>query len=219
MNDTLLIPSLEKLSRYSVAEGYQGYSLYDSHTSPIPFHRFGNVLSFYINQVIKRSPLNLRPVFGIPKDFNPKGVGLFLNAISDVIESDLPVSLALVNGTIREEARMLFNWLLENQSRGYSGMCWGYNYPWPKRDVGLVPSYTPSSVVTGFNSRAIFNYYRISSDDAAREALRSSADFILNDIPRTETSSGTCFSYLPIKEDQTVNANLLAAESWCTQTM
>ena len=204
--------SLSKLSRHCVSEAYKGYSLYDSHTSPIPFHRMGDAVSFYTNQVIKRSPINLRRLLGIKKGYNPKGVGLFLHALTDILEHDLPIQPSLIRDNVEEEATALFEWLLENPSSGYSGTCWGYNYPWPKRDVGLVPSFMPSSVVTGFNSRAIFNYYRFFGDERARATLASAVDFILNDIPRTESDEGLCFSYLPIERDRTINANLLAAE-------
>ncbi len=212
MTEDPLRDSLARLSRHCVSEQYRGYSLYDSHTSPIPFHRFGGAVSFYTNQVVKRSPINVRRLIGIKKGFNPKGVGLFLNAMTDILAHDTPIEVSLIEGTVEAEADRLWRWLRDNHSTGYSGLCWGYNYPWPKKDVGLVPSYLPSSVVTGFNSRAVFNLHRLSGSDETRDALRSSARFILNDLPRTETEHGLCFSYLPIKRDRTINANLLAAE-------
>ena len=59
--------SLLKLNSFVEQEKYLGYSLYDSHTSPIPFHIFGHKISFLINQVVKRSPLNIRKLINVKK--------------------------------------------------------------------------------------------------------------------------------------------------------
>jgi hypothetical protein len=212
MEESGVVQALERLSGYCVSELYRGYSLYDSHTSRFPFHKLGSFASFTANQVVKRSPLNFRPLLGIEKGLNPKGVGLFLTAFTELHEMEQPPQVKLLSGSLQEEAWANLEWLLANPSPGFSGMCWGYNYPWPKRDVGLVPSYTPSSVVTGFISRGILNYYKLFGDERAAEALVSAAQFITNDIPCDESELGTCFSYLPLQKDHTVNANLLAAE-------
>ena len=68
-----------KAHNYCEGEHFSGYSLYDSHNSYIPFLKMGKYISFYANQINKRSPINLRKVLGVKKDFNPKGMGLFLN--------------------------------------------------------------------------------------------------------------------------------------------
>ena len=41
------------------------YSLFDSHNSFIPFAKFGHTISFLSNQIIKRSPINIRKFIGI----------------------------------------------------------------------------------------------------------------------------------------------------------
>ena len=55
---------------YCAGHRYQGYSLYDSHNGRVPFAAFGPKVSFYANQVVKRSPINLRPLFGVRKGIN-----------------------------------------------------------------------------------------------------------------------------------------------------
>ena len=70
--------SLKKLNNFIEQEKFKGYSLYDSHTSKIPFGFFGHKISFLINQVVKRSPINFRPFLFVNKTYNPKGMGLFL---------------------------------------------------------------------------------------------------------------------------------------------
>src|SRR5690606_1081230 len=46
----------------------------------------------------------------------------------------------------------------------------------------------------------------------ALEILRSACDFLLNDLPRTQTPDGICFSYTPVMKDCCFNASMLGAE-------
>jgi hypothetical protein len=199
--------SLIKLHNYCKKENYLGYSLYDSHKSPIPFKKFGITLSFLINQVNKRSPINFRKILSVKKGINPKGYGLFLHAYT------LLHSLTIIDKTeTKQLSEYFFNWLINNPSSGYSGYCWGYDYYWPKKDGSDVPAFTPSVVVTGFIARALLSYYLEFKNEKVKKILKSSAQFVLNDVFLYKGKDGYCFSYTPLKKDLTINANLLAAE-------
>lgn len=206
--------ALSETLRYCCTREYQGYSLYDSHNGRIPFAAFGPTVSFYANQIVKRSPLNLRPVLGVKKGINPKGMGLFLFALSELNRRGIELeSVPWRNGSQRSEMDFFVEWLRDNPSPGYDGYSWGYNFDWPKRDGSSVAAYTPSSVVTGFNARALYSYYRATGSDQVREVLNGCAEFIQRHIPVTEAVDGICYSYVPTKRDMTVNASLLAAET------
>lgn len=207
MNKTLLIESIQKLDKYCENENYKGYSLYNSHNSFLPFNKMGKIISFYSNQIIKRSPVNIRPFIGIKRGINPKGYGLFLHAYSFM--SDLDVIEKKVTD---EKAEYFFNWLVNNPSKGYSSHCWGYNYDWPHRDGGITTAYTPSVVVTGFVARAMLEYYEKLKNNKVKDILKSMALFVLNDVHLYKGDDVFCFSYTPIKKDLTINANLFAAE-------
>lgn len=199
--------SLLQLQQFCEREDFNGYSLYDSHKSPLPFKKFGRLPSFLINQVVKRSPINFRPIIGVKKDINPKGYGLFLHSYSllsshNIIDQDVA----------EEKAHFFFDWLKNNPSEGYTGHCWGYNYYWPKKDGSDVPAYTPSVVVTGFIARAFLAYYDKFGNDEVKDVLESCTKFVLNDVHLYKGEDGYCFSYTPVKKDLTVNASLLAAE-------
>lgn len=199
--------SIKTLLSFLENENYIGYSLYDSHNSPIPFAKLGRHLSFLVNQVNKRSPINLRPILGIKKGINPKGYGLFLHSFSKLSQLNLISKEKAI-----QKADFFFNWLDENPSNGYSGHCWGYNYYWPKKDGSDVPAFTPSVVVTGFNARAVLSYFENTGNEKVKEILKSMAKFVINDVHLYKGDDGYCFSYTPVKKDLTVNANLLAAE-------
>ncbi len=207
MQEALLTISIRDLIKFCEKEKFVGYSLYDSHNSPAPFAKFGRTPSFLINQLNKRSPLNLRPLLGIKKGINPKGYGLFLHAYSllsqlNAIDSDEAI----------ERSHFFFEWLVRNPSKGYSGHCWGYNYHWPKKDGSDVPPYTPSVVVTGFVARAMLSYFLNTGNEAVKGTLKSMASFVMQDVHLYKGDDGYCFSYTPVKRDLTINANLLAAE-------
>lgn len=130
--------SIQKLNEFCTEEKYIGYSLYDSHNSPIPFHKLGHKLSFLINQIIKRSIINFRPLIGVRKEYNPKGIGLFLNAYTNIKNYDL---IEIEN--IDERIEFFFQWLTKNFSTTHKGKGWGYHYDWPKSDGTFVPKNTP----------------------------------------------------------------------------
>ena len=206
-NNRKLVTAIQLLDKYCKSEDYKGYSLYDSHNSPIPFAKLGTKLSFLINQVNKRSLINIRPLLGIKKGINPKGYGLFLHAYSILASSEF-----FDYEEAEKKAHFFFKWLIENPSQGYSRHCWGYNYYWPKKKGDDTPAYTPSVVVTGFVSRALLTYYENFNSNQAKDILKSCASFVIKDIPLYKGDNGYCFSYTPIKKDLTINANLLAAE-------
>ena len=72
-----------KLLAYCQAEEWKGYDPYDALNSEIfkrlPFLN-SRIPRILLTQLFKRSPLNLRPLFRIPKTQNPKALALFLMA-------------------------------------------------------------------------------------------------------------------------------------------
>jgi len=196
--------SFEKLRDYIESEKFKGYDPYDILTSWMPFKYLGKWPSAIATQIQKRNPINIRPLLGIKKGINPKAFGLFLQSYS-----------LLYKKTGKKEyldkADYFFSWLFENYSKGYSGYCWGYNFPWanPKH---FYDSYTPSSVVTGFVCKGIYEYWRATNDEQAKKVIISASEFVLKNIPVSNDSNGICFSYTPMERDLCCNASLLAAE-------
>ena len=199
-----IIKSLQLLKNYIESENFKGYDPYDTLNSWIPFHWLGKWGPILAIQFQKRNPINIRPFLGIKKDYNPKAMGLFLQAYS--------ILYAKTNKReYLEKANFFFEWLKENYSKGYKGYCWGCNFPWATQSQYFKP-FKPSSVVTGFICKGIYEYYKITGNAKAKEMLISSSEFILNDIPLTEDSNGICFSYTPIERELCFNSSLLAAE-------
>jgi hypothetical protein len=75
--------SFIKLKNYCTSESFKGYDPYDGLNSTlfqaIPFISKNRIARLVWIQLFKRSPLNLRAITGIKKDYNPKALGLFLS--------------------------------------------------------------------------------------------------------------------------------------------
>ena len=198
-----------RLRAYVEREGFAGYDPYDALNGGFPFGRlpfaalkkWGPAIAI---QLHKRNPVNLRPLLGIGRGRNPKGIGLLLHAYTLLYERDGDEA-ALAT------ARDLFEWLIANPSPGYSGLCWGYNFEWANPQKHL-PAFTPSVVVTSFIGQGLSAYHRVTGDARAAEALRSACDFVLKDLAITERPEGVCISYTPVMQDGCYNASLLGAE-------
>jgi len=73
--------ALVSLRKWIEGQDFKGWDPYDALNSPFPFHRFGKWGEVLAIQAFKRSPMNLRPLFGVRKELNPKAMGLLLNHI------------------------------------------------------------------------------------------------------------------------------------------
>ncbi|HNS12527.1 MAG TPA: hypothetical protein PKM97_07905 [Bacteroidia bacterium] len=205
ISDNEIISSIHRLREYIEAEEFKGYDPYDTLKSSFPFRSFGNWTAAIATQIQKRNPINLRPLLGIKKDYNPKGIGLLLHAYVHLQES-------FPEEDYSNQIGFLFNWLKENPAKGFSGTCWGYNFAWSGPGKHL-PAFAPTVVATGFIAQAIHAYYLFSKNEQAKELLISIEPFITKDIPITKFDVGICFSYSPFMQDCCYNASLLAAET------
>lgn len=195
---------LEQLILHIEKKEYKGYDPYDAMNMPLPWQIFGNRIPVVFIQLLKRLPVNIRPLLGIKPGHNPKAMGLFLHAF-----------VILYRKTGKEEflqkANFLFGWLFENISTGFKGSSWGYNFQWisPIRNL---PAFTPSAVVTAFICRGVHAYYQVTQDPKARHILLTAAEFVSAELPKVHDNTGVCFSYTPMQKEVCYNASLLAAE-------
>jgi hypothetical protein len=197
--------AFKKLEEYVEKEGYKGYDPYDTLNSFWPFKVLGKWGPVLATQFQKRNPVNIRPLLGIKKEINPKGYAIFLMAFSELYSKTN-------NKKYLEKAEFFFNWLGNNYSKGYSGKCWGYNFPWAT-PVKYMKPWIPSAVVTGHVVKGLFEFYKITQRKDVLELMESAGLFLDNDLEKYIDETGLSISYTPIKKDICYNASLLAAES------
>lgn len=196
--------AFHELEAYVRRRQYKGYDPYDVLLSPFPFRKLGKWPPIFAIQLFKRNPFNLRKVFGVPKQWNPKGLGLFLRAYS----------LLPPDEENRKKCEWLFEKIMELRTPGYRGVCWGYPFPWASPEKYL-PTWSPTSVVSGFVSQGLDTYYRQYGDKRALEALDQVCLFFTEALHHTvEDDDFYAISYSTVKPDFCYNASLLAAQTY-----
>jgi hypothetical protein len=212
--------AVSKLLRYCRSESWAGYDPYDALNSPLahllPFtNRFARIA---LTQLVKRSPFNLRPILGIKKALNPKGVAVAARAIMLLADREgcrLPGEVEDApeyrTDGIEADFRFLMSRLASLRSPHYAEACWGYNFDWQSRAF-FAPRGTPNVVCTVFAAHAYLDWYERTGGESVLEMATSSCRFLLDRLNRTKDSDGDCFSYTPLDHARVHNVNLLAAE-------
>lgn len=201
--------SFDKLAAYCIHEEFKGFDPYDGLNSrlfqSLPWIRKSRFARLAWIQGFKRSPINLRPLVGIQKDFNPKALGLFLSGYCALYRSEGKEEYL-------KRINFFINKILELSSPGYDGLCWGYNFDWESKAF-FQPKYTPTVVVSSFIANSLLDAYEIINDSRLLVAARSTCDFILKDLNRTYNSNGSfAFSYSRIDKSVVYNASLLGSQ-------
>ena len=195
---------LRKQEQWLESEGYRGWEPFDALNSPI-LKKFNcnRMLGIIILQVLRRLPINLRPLLGIAKDYNAKGMGLFLSAYAR--------KFALTQQP--EDLKKIYyftNWLVENANTEYGGMGWGYNFDWPNRAF-YAPKGTPTIVNTSFIGNGFLEAYHVTQDETFLTYAEKACQFIISGLNTTADQDGKCTSYTPLDHSCVHNANMLGA--------
>jgi hypothetical protein len=206
MDEDFVSKRLFLLQDYIEREAYRGYDPYDALTSPLfrlPLLNHNKLLRWGFQQVVKRLPINLRPLLGITKGYNPVTLGLCLQAYTYLAERQPEKK----NGM---KFDLLLSELTRLQSKGYSGACWGYDFDWEAR-YARIPAYTPTVVATGFITNSLFEYYHFTRDPRAFELCESATRFVRHDLNKTVEGETFCYSYSPLDRQVVLNATMKGA--------
>jgi hypothetical protein len=194
------------LLAYCRASDWAGYDPYDGLNSrlfkamPLSSVR---IFRLMLTQAMKTSPVNLRPLLGVGKTQNAKGLALFLTAILKLhklgLLKDNNLSQALVAQIIALRSPDTEYW------------SWGYSFPWQTRTM-LVPRGTPNLVCTIFVANALLDAFEALGDARCLEMALSAGDYLVKKLYYTEGVEIASFSYpLPTSKAKVHNANFLAA--------
>lgn len=218
--DRNILEAFKGLRSYCEDEDFRGWDPYDGLNSrvfkSVPFVGKSAICRLVWIQLFKRNPLNLRKFLLVPKQYNAKGIGLFLQGYCTLYKMVKEnAALAEDFGTVEElkdKIEYLGNLLLELRSPGFSGAAWGYNFPWQCRREFLFPAGEPTVVATNFCAWALLDAAEILGNEEFRKTALSSADFILDDLRRTPHKGGQIISYSKMPGNDTIyNASLLGS--------
>ena len=83
--------SLSSLKSYCESEQFKGWDPYDGLNSKVfqalPFLKNSALCRLVVIQGFKRSPINFRKIAMVPKDYNAKGIGLFLQGYCNLYKA------------------------------------------------------------------------------------------------------------------------------------
>lgn len=203
-----LAAALDRTEDVMARQGYAGYDPYDALMSPLfrlPVLRSAKLPRFGFQQVLRRLPVQTRPLFGIPKGINPVTLAL---AVQGLTARDR--ARRIRSGSRADEVRRLTGELERLRAPGYSGACWGYDFPWESRYSTFAAGH-PTVVATGFVTNALFQAWQHYGLEPAAELVRSAAGFVVNDLNRTRQGDTFCWSYSPTDHQVVLNATMKGA--------
>lgn len=198
------------LMAYCGKNDWAGFDPYDALNSRVfsftPFVK-SRVCRIAITQIMKRLPVNLRPLLLVPREQNPKGIALFLMAFLKLSKLGLLEQKDIVEAMVER--------LVALRSPHTSYWCWGYSFPWQTR-TDMVPQWSPNLVCTSFVANALLDAYELKQEPRYLSMARSAGEYILNDLYWSDDDSTAGFSYpFPRLRARVHNANFLGSALLC----
>ena len=189
MNDIkeIIQGSIHKLEKWVEDHNYKGYDPADGLTSYLRPLTFGYLfLDRLLQQLIWRSPFNIRPILGVkPKDsFIGRGYMAWGYLIRYKTTND---------ENYKRKAIDCLDHLKINKAPGFKDYSWGKTHDFASRG-GRQGKFEPITIWTSLIGFAFLEAYEITKDKKHLEVAKSICNWILN-IPRNQTSSGLCLNY------------------------
>ncbi len=204
----VLHASLTRLEQYICGSNYEGYDPFDALQSAIfklPILRDRKLPRFAAQQILRRTPFNLRPLLLVPAGRNPVTFGLCLQGYTA-----MALAFPREKGAYDHKARACVDEIEALQSRTYSGACWGYDFDWEAR-YARIPAFTPTIVATGFISNALFRHYQATGERRCLDLCSGAARFVMKDLHKTRIDDAFCYSYSPLDTQAVLNATMKGA--------
>ncbi len=183
---------------------WKSYDPYDAGLS-----KFARVLPdrgwWILQHIIRLNPVNFRPLLGIRKQVNAKGLAHSMQACLKLFRVTNELHLL-------STANELGDWLLQLGERK-EGRC-SWNYPFPYITRNLTCKKGTNIVNTSFVALALLDSYEQLGKNKHLDTALGAARFILHDIGYRDYKDGRiCFYYAPKSPDTLSihNANMVAA--------
>lgn len=195
--------SIYGVSRWVEEHNYQAYDPGDGDLSFLSHLTFNkHFLRRLLTATVLRAPFHIRPWIGIKPHTSTKGMGYMGWGYSKM-------HVLTKKGHYRSRAEFCFDWLMKNRSPGYSFNCWGNHFSFATRG-GTIPKHTPTIVWSSLIGLAFLEAYEVFKISKYLEVAASTAAWVKT-LPREQTGSGTCLSYVPFKQSSIHNSNMLGA--------
>jgi rhamnogalacturonyl hydrolase YesR len=194
--------SLKKVEKWVEDHGYKGYEPFDGLSSHFRPLTFGNLLfDRILLQLIRQSPINLRPLFGVKPLDSTIGRGYMAWGYCQMFE---------LTGELEYKTKTVacLEWLMNNKSPGYREYSWGKHFDFASRG-GLYRSFEPILIWTALIGHAFLTAYEAFKDRRYLDVSDSICRWIL-ELPRNQTDQGICLGYHKNDTEGTIhNSNMM----------
>ena len=151
--------------------------------------------------MVKRSPVNLRPLLRIPPAHNDKALGLVASGYARL-------AVARADDTAADAARRWLDRVVSDAVVDGSGRAWGYHFDVRTRFFGYARG-TPNTIATSFVAHALLDGLELLGETRFGDAAREAAGFLLDHMLDSDEDR-PFFRYVPEERELVHNANLLA---------
>ena len=201
--ENLAETSLNTLQKWIEIRNYKGYDPGDGLTSWLRPLTFSNLFAERVlQQLIWKSPWNIRPLVGVKPLDSTKGRGFM--AWGYLLRFKATGDIAF-----RDKALVCLDWLMANKTPKYAEYCWGNHFDFASRG-GRIPAQEPTIVWSGLIGQAFLEGFEQTDDEKYLRVAQSICEWVVK-LPRGHTSNGHCLSYHGRFQSSIHNSNLLGA--------
>ena len=196
-----VLDAIRSLDNWGTARRWMGSDPYDGLNTrrlltPLKRHRRGRQA---LLQLVKRSPVNLRPLLGIAPADDAAALAWVASAYATTDFGGPEDQDKRLRQTVER--------ILSLRTPGAEEPCWGYHYDMQSR-VFFYPKTAPNVIATTFVGMALLDAHEQLGDDSLLQTAHGVARFLVARIPQTEDPPGAFFGYLIGDRSPVHNSNL-----------
>ncbi|OVE86431.1 prenyltransferase/squalene oxidase repeat-containing protein [Natronolimnobius baerhuensis] len=154
-------------------------------------NRFVNLV---VQELVKRTPVNIRPLLRVEDRRNYKGTALFTMANLNFDTYTSANEEVERRFDPRAEADHLAQWLVNESLEGYSGFCGGHRHEIQHFHTKGVPS-DPDIVSTAYGVKALVQATEHGLGNEYAEIARTAVDFLIEELNYREVDEGAKIDY------------------------
>lgn len=182
---------------------YRGYEPFDGLSSPLRALTFRNLLAERIlQQAVRQSPINIRPLIGIKPLDSTKGQGMMASGY-------LLLHRATGDPEYFAKAKECLRWLDRHKSAKFEKHSWANFFDFSSRG-GAYHKDDSIIVWTSQIAQTYLEAFEQSQNAWFLEIAVSACEWIMS-LPREQTDRGTCISYFAHAQESIHNASMLGA--------
>lgn len=195
--------SISKVEKWVEDHEYKGYEPFDGLSSYFRFLTFDNLLlDRLLMQLVRQSPINLRPLLCIKPLESTKGRGYMAWGYITMLKITR-------DRQYQQKAIKCLDWLMENKSPRYSNYSWANHFDFAGRG-GRYSKDESIIVWTALIGQAFLDAFENLNEEKYLKVAISICDWIMA-LPKEKTDSGTCISYHALHQSSIHNSNMLGA--------